>query len=78
MINLLLDGKVLSNKIKDEFKIPKDKFIVLGVGQTQTRKGVIDFAKVAKDNPNIYFVWAGGFSFGGERAGGDGCAPPDT
>ena len=52
------------DKIKDEFGIPKDKFIVLGVGQTQTRKGVIDFAKVAKDNPDIYFVWAGGFSFG--------------
>ena len=51
-------------KIKDEFKIPKDKFVVLGVGQTQTRKGVIDFAKVAKENPDIYFVWAGGFSFG--------------
>lgn len=52
------------DEIKEEFLIPKDKFIVLGVGQTQTRKGVIDFAKVAEENPNIYFVWAGGFSFG--------------
>ena len=56
-----------SNKIteiKKEFNIPQDKFVVLGVGQTQTRKGVIDFAEVAKKNPDIYFVWAGGFSFG--------------
>ncbi len=52
------------DKIKEEFLIPKDKFVVLGVGQTQTRKGVIDFAKVAEENPDIYFVWAGGFSFG--------------
>ncbi len=51
-------------KVKEEFNIPKDKFIVLGVGQTQTRKGILDFAKVAESNPTIQFIWAGGFSFG--------------
>lgn len=58
-------------KIKEEFNLPKDKFIVLGVGQTQTRKGIIDFYKVALKNPDIYFVWAGGFSFGKLTAGYD-------
>ncbi len=52
------------NKIKDEYGIPKDKFVVLGCGQVQTRKGVVDFVEVAKRLPSFQFVWAGGFSFG--------------
>ena len=51
-------------KIKEKYNIPKDKFVVLGVGQVQTRKGVKDFIEVAKQNPDLYFVWCGGFSFG--------------
>lgn len=51
-------------KIKEKFNIPKDKFIVLGVGQVQTRKGVKDFADVARENPDLHFIWCGGFSFG--------------
>ena len=51
------------DKIRDELKIPKDKFVVLGCGQVQTRKGVLDFVDVAKNNPDIEFVWCGGFSF---------------
>ena len=58
-------------KAKEEFGIPKNKFVVLGVGQTQTRKGITDFAQVAKENPDIQFVWAGGFSFGKLTAGYD-------
>lgn len=49
---------------KEKYKINKDSFIVLGVGQVQTRKGIKDFIEVAKQNPNITFIWAGGFSFG--------------
>lgn len=52
------------NKAKDFYNIPKDKFIVLGCGQIQTRKGVKDFIEVANNNPDLFFVWAGGFSFG--------------
>lgn len=44
--------------------IPEDKFVVLGVGQIQKRKGVDDFFQLAKDNPDVQFIWAGGFSFG--------------
>ncbi len=40
------------------------RFMVLGSGQIQTRKGVLDFVKLAKRNPQIQFVWTGGFSFG--------------
>jgi len=39
-------------------------FTVLGVGQVQERKGVFDFIELAKQNPEIQFVWVGGFSFG--------------
>ena len=50
--------------IREKLGIKKDAFVVLGVGQVQTRKGVLDFIEVAKVNPTIQFVWAGGFSFG--------------
>jgi len=40
-------------------------FVVLGVGQVQTRKGVLDFIETARQLPDITFVWAGGFSFKG-------------
>ena len=52
------------NIIKERYNIPKGRFVVLGVGQVQNRKGVLDFVKIAEDNPDIEFVWAGGFSFG--------------
>ena len=41
-----------------------DSFIVLGAGQVQTRKGVLDFVETAKQCPDMEFIWAGGFSFG--------------
>lgn len=56
------EEKVLT--VKQRYDIDKDAFVVLGVGQVQTRKGVKDFVEVAKMLPDITFVWAGGFSFG--------------
>ena len=50
--------------IREELGYTDEDFIVLGVGQIQTRKGVLDFCEVAKALPNIKFVWCGGFSFG--------------
>ena len=50
--------------IKEQLNIPRDKFVVLGVGQVQTRKGILDFIQVAKNLPDVQFIWAGGFSFG--------------
>lgn len=51
-------------KIRNKYGIEEDDFVVLGVGQVQTRKGVLDFIEVAKKLPKITFVWCGGFSFG--------------
>lgn len=52
------------NKLKNQYNIPVNKFVVLGCGQVQTRKGVKEFVEVAKRLPDIQFIWAGGFSFG--------------
>lgn len=52
------------NKLKEKYGIKKDSFVVLGAGQVQTRKGVLDFIEVAKKMKDITFIWAGGFSFG--------------
>lgn len=51
-------------RIRKKYGFKKNDFIVLGAGQVQTRKGVMDFIEVAKKLPDIKFVWAGGFSFG--------------
>jgi 1,2-diacylglycerol-3-alpha-glucose alpha-1,2-galactosyltransferase len=49
---------------RDKMGIPQDKFVVFGDGQVQERKGIDDFYKLAQENPDIQFIWAGGFSFG--------------
>ena len=56
--------KEINIKTREQYGLKEDDFVVLGCGQIQTRKGVKDFVEVAKLNPNIQFVWAGGFSFG--------------
>lgn len=50
--------------IRKKYNISDDAFVVLGVGQVQTRKGVMDFIDVANKMPDTTFVWCGGFSFG--------------
>ena len=57
--------------IREKYSIDPDKFVVLGVGQVQTRKGVLDFIEVAKKLPDMEFVWCGGFSFGAITDGYD-------
>lgn len=49
--------------LRRKYEIPDDRFVVISVGQVQTRKGVHDFLKVAEKNPEILFLWLGGFSF---------------
>lgn len=51
-------------EIRASYGVKEDAFVVLGCGQVQTRKGVLDYIEVAKRNPDLTFVWAGGFSFG--------------
>lgn len=57
-------SKLEIKKIRKNLGIDNDKFVVLGVGQIQTRKGVKDFIECANKLPDIQFVWCGGFSFG--------------
>lgn len=57
-----MDKKYVNNARK-EFGIDNDKFVVLCAGQLQKRKGIFDFIEVAKQMPDVEFVWAGGFSF---------------
>ena len=51
-------------KLREKYNIKSNDFVVIGVGQVQTRKGVKDFIECAKKLPNIKFIWCGGFSFG--------------
>jgi len=51
------------HKIRKQYDIDQDKFLVICVGQLQLRKGFFDFIEVAKSLPDVQFVWAGGFSF---------------
>lgn len=57
-------GKKDIDDTKKKYGLEDSKFIVLGAGQVQTRKGVKDFVECAKKLPEITFVWCGGFSFG--------------
>ena len=50
-------------EIRKKYNIDPNAFVVIGCGQVQTRKGVLDFVEVAKNNPDKVFVWCGGFSF---------------
>ncbi|MRN07591.1 glycosyltransferase [Lactobacillus sp. 0.1XD8-4] len=50
--------------LREKYKIDPQRFVVLGSGQVQERKGVPDFIRLAKQNPDVDFIWAGGFSFG--------------
>lgn len=56
-------------KIRDEYKIPHDKFVVTSCGQLHQQKGVLDFAEVARKCPEFIFVWVGGFVFGKSSGG---------
>ena len=51
-------------KIRDKHNFNQKDFIVISVGQIQTRKGVLDFLQTARRLPRIKFVWIGGKPFG--------------
>ena len=55
------------DELKQKYHI--NRFTVLGVGQVQHRKGVLDFIDVARRLPQFDFIWAGGFSFKSMTAG---------
>ncbi len=57
--------------VRDTFGISSDTFVVIGVGQVQKRKGILDFLDVARMHPEMRFLWVGGFSFGSITDGYD-------
>ncbi len=51
------------NEFRISNKIKNDDFLVLNIAQITPRKGIYDFINVAKDNPDIKFLWVGGFPY---------------
>lgn len=51
-------------ELRKKLNLKESDFVVIGVGQVQTRKGVLDFIEVAKQLKDVKFIWCGGFSFG--------------
>jgi 1,2-diacylglycerol-3-alpha-glucose alpha-1,2-galactosyltransferase len=43
--------------------LKKDEFMVLGIGQVQPRKRLDIFVKMARELPDVTFVWVGGIPF---------------
>ena len=56
-------SKTEKEKARQYFGMKEDKFTVLCVGQLQTRKGVLDYIEIARQMPEMEFVWAGDFTF---------------
>ncbi|CAJ1188007.1 Alpha-galactosylglucosyldiacylglycerol synthase [Fructilactobacillus sanfranciscensis] len=62
-------NNVEKKNLRKQYHFDEQKFTVICTGQVQTRKGVLDFAKLARQNPDFQFIWVGGFSFGAMTAG---------
>jgi 1,2-diacylglycerol-3-alpha-glucose alpha-1,2-galactosyltransferase len=50
---------------RKKLAISKDQFVVLGNGQVQPRKRFDVFTKLAREMPDITFIWVGGIPFKG-------------
>ena len=61
-LNYNLD-KLLNEKLRNQYDIPLDAFLIGGMGTVDLRKGVDIFLQVAsklKHNRSIFFLWVGG------------------
>ena len=56
-------------RCRSELGLDQDKFIVVGNGQVQPRKRFDTFVKVARQLPDVQFIWIGGIPF--KAAGAD-------
>lgn len=57
-------SETLRQEIRNKYKIPFDRPVVVCVGQIQPRKGVDDFVAAAKALPDVTFTWVGGRPYG--------------
>ena len=51
-------------ELRSSWGLDPERFTVVCACQLQTRKGVLEFAQIAKALPQMQFVWAGDFAFG--------------
>ena len=51
--------------LRKKYGYAEDDFICFACGQTRAGKGVKEFVQTAEMLPDVKFLWAGGFSFGG-------------
>ncbi|NCU39224.1 glycosyltransferase [Candidatus Saccharibacteria bacterium] len=51
-------------KARNELGIPTDKTVVMSNGQVQPRKRVDTFVRLARELPDMHFIWIGGMPFG--------------
>lgn len=56
-------------RLRQELAIPADAFVVFGAGQVQPRKRLDTFAAMARELPDVWFIWSGGIPF--KRLGAD-------
>jgi len=54
---------------RSKYNLSPTDFVVLCIGQIQTRKGVADFIECAHMMPDVKFIWAGNRPFGKATAG---------
>jgi 1,2-diacylglycerol-3-alpha-glucose alpha-1,2-galactosyltransferase len=55
--------KVDQQKARKQLKIKPDTFVVVGNGQIQPRKRVDIFVQMARELPDVQFIWVGGIPF---------------
>ncbi|MFX0537205.1 glycosyltransferase family 4 protein [Ornithinimicrobium sp. Y1847] len=46
-----------------ELELDADTFVVVGVGQVQPRKRIDLFVRMAREHPEVLFIWVGGIPF---------------
>jgi len=57
------DKQTKKSDLRKKYGYNGDDFIILGAGQIQPRKGIMDFVETAKRLKNMKFIWAGGMPF---------------
>ena len=48
---------------RKEYGFTDKDYVVVNVAQITPRKGIYDFIKVAENNPDVKFLWVGGFPY---------------
>lgn len=49
---------------REKYGVAQDAFVVIGNGQVQPRKRVDTFVRMARELPDMLFIWVGGMPFG--------------